>query len=57
MYMKKGNPLEAAGGVDAAARVDVNMEEDVADSDYESDYETDTDEKFVNNYLKEHEPM
>ena len=31
------------------------MEEDVAD--YESDYESDTKEKFVNNYLKEHDLM
>ena len=31
---------------------DDDFEEEISDSDYESDYETDTDEKFVHNYLK-----
>ena len=50
-----GGPMEAAGGVDPVPAVDVNYEEDVTDSDYESGYDTNTDEKFVNNYLKEHD--
>ena len=46
------HPLEALGKGNPIPAED---KDDVADSDYESDYETDTDEKFVNNYLKEHE--
>ena len=34
---------------------DDDFEEEIADRDYESDYETDTDEKFVHNYLKANE--
>ena len=34
---------------------DDDFEEEIADIDYESDYETDTDEKFVHNYLKANE--
>ena len=34
---------------------DDDFEEEIADSDYEDDYETDTDEKFVHNYLKANE--
>ena len=47
-----GHSLEALGEVNPVPAED---EDDVADSDYESDYETDTDEKFANNYLKNHE--
>ena len=31
---------------------DDDFEKEIVDSDYEIDYETDTDEKFVHNYLK-----
>ena len=34
---------------------DDDLEDEIADSDYESDYGTDTDEKFVHSYLKANE--